>query len=121
MATLPMHNCRYPGCYTLTPTGYCHTHSKPAAPRIDNRPTSSSRGYDYRWAQLRKILLSEPEYSTCAMCREHGIRGVPSTVIHHIDGNAGNRSRINLIGVCRSCHEIHHHRARNRVNFGIFA
>ncbi len=60
------------------------------------RPSSTQRGYNYKWTKLRKQVLEEAP--NCKDC------GSPAQEVHHIDGNVKNMSRDNLISLCTSCH-----------------
>ena len=56
------------------------------------------------WRKLRALVLSEQPL--CPECQLQNIIEV-ATQVHHIDDNANNNSRDNLIGLCASHHSLH--------------
>lgn len=68
------------------------------------------------WAKLRRMVLAEQP-----LCPECEARGViePATQVHHINDNAMDNSRSNLVGLCAPCHSRHTaHDMGKRVNHG---
>lgn len=67
------------------------------------RESAHNRGYDRRWARLRKMVLSEEP-----LCRNHLSKGkaVPATEVDHIKSKeeGGDDSRENLQALCKECH-----------------
>lgn len=66
--------CRHPRCRNAKP---CEVHGK----RRDDRPNSTSRGYDSRWRNYRKRFLRE--HPLCVMCQKEG-KVTPATEVDHI-------------------------------------
>lgn len=56
------------------------------------------------WRRLRAMVLSEQPL--CPECEARGIIE-PATQVHHINDNAMDNSRTNLVGLCASCHSRH--------------
>ena len=56
------------------------------------------------WKKLRALVLSEQP-----LCPECGARQIieVATEVHHINDNANDNSRENLIGLCKPCHSRH--------------
>lgn len=97
--------CQYAGCrsYAVKGSCYCERHLK--AFRIDNRESSSRRGYSYRWSKLSKAFLIE--HPLCAECQRQG-RITPATEVDHIIPHKGNKALFwdldNLQALCHRCH-----------------
>lgn len=107
MPSKPGRPCKTPGCGQIVGAGdgpYCADHVG-AGTSIDDRPSSSRRGYDRRWRALRKRVLAEEP-----ICRDpykrHPGRLAPTTDIDHIIPRScgGEDERKNLQGLCHSCH-----------------
>ena len=111
MPYLPKKRCKYAGCIALTNEKYCEKHKHQV--RLSNdrqRTTSSKRGYDYRWQQLREIYLHE--HPLCEICEDNRYVN-PAALVHHIvpieqGGDALDME--NLQSLCNDCHDkIHKH------------
>lgn len=105
MASKPLRPCRYPGCFTLVPGGYCQAHKPKPRPR--SREAQGWRWmYDTpEWRTLRsEQLLHEP---WCRICAKHGLR-TRATDVDHIVDHKGDWARFtdadNLQSLCHSCH-----------------
>lgn len=105
MATKPLRPCRYPGCYTLVPSGYCAEHQP--KPRARSQEAQAWR-WMYKtpeWRALRsEQLLREP---WCRECGKHGMK-TRATDVDHIRDHKGDWSVFtdasNLQSLCHSCH-----------------
>lgn len=92
--------CLYPGCTrSQQRDGYCTEHARlQDAQRTAIRGTRTQRGYDYRWQQLRLMVLrAQP---SCVVC------GAPATDVDHILPKrlGGTDTRDNLQSLCHACH-----------------
>jgi 5-methylcytosine-specific restriction enzyme A len=96
------HKCAHPMCNALVRTTYCDAH-KPA-PRPDDRPSASKRGYDRRHQRLRKVFLAKNPL--CHDCEEQG-RLTTATEMHHIVAlrDGGTNHWDNLMALCKPCHD----------------
>lgn len=56
------------------------------------------------WSKLRKSVLAEQPL--CPECEGRDILE-PATEVHHINDNAMDNSRANLVGLCKPCHSRH--------------
>lgn len=108
MPIRPSRPCRKAGCRALTrdKDGYCDNH-KPeikAFNRLfdDHRGNAASRGYDWRWAKVRKLKLAMNPVCECGC-------GQVADTVHHIqpiDRRPELRLAIdNLMALARECHE----------------
>lgn len=101
----PARPCRKPGCPGLTtdPSGYCPAHKKESTPTESTRPSSTARGYNYRWQKASKRFLRE--HPLCVECEKHG-RVEVATEVHHINPltKGGSNNPENLMALCKSCH-----------------
>ena len=68
------------------------------------------------WAKLRRMVLAEQPL--CPECEARGLIEL-ATQVHHINDNAMDNSRSNLVGLCAPCHSRHTaHDMGKRVNHG---
>lgn len=56
------------------------------------------------WYRLRRMVLTEQPL--CPECQARGVLEV-ATQVHHINDNAMDNSRENLVGLCAPCHSRH--------------
>lgn len=101
--------CAKQGCRNLTDKGqFCaeHTTAKPFQfknkEQIEkNRPSSTRRGYDWRWRNYRKSYLRRNPI--CAVC------GSPATIVDHIEDHKGSSAKFwdksNHQSLCKPCHD----------------
>jgi len=108
MPNKPNRPCRYPTCPRLTndKSGYCEYHRILTSREYDRqRGNSTQRGYDYRWARIRRVFLNEhPLCQDCLDSYPQVIR--EATEVHHIKAlrDGGTHNQDNLIALCRGCH-----------------
>jgi 5-methylcytosine-specific restriction protein A len=103
--------CSTPGCPELTEASLCARHEAERQARIDaKRPTPAARGYDSRWAAIRKRYLAEHPFCEAPGCL------FPAVDVDHIDGRGprGDNSFLNLQALCKS----HHARKTARQDHG---
>nr|WP_314623626.1 HNH endonuclease signature motif containing protein [uncultured Noviherbaspirillum sp.] len=55
------------------------------------------------WARLRSLVLSEQPL--CPECERMG-RIMPARDVDHVDNDASNNERSNLVGLCTPCHSV---------------
>ena len=116
MPDRPLTFCRWNGCEALASGTYCPEHTaaheakrvQEAAGYDRGRGSTSERGYDRRWQQVRiKYLRAHP---LCQDCEARG-RIAPARLVHHIvpinDGGPRYDAR-NLRALCNACHETIH-------------
>lgn len=77
--------------------------------KIDNRKSSSQRGYDKHWQKVRFLKLSLNPL--CEECEKAGIvRG--ATMVHHIvpisEDSVIRLDMTNLMSLCEPCHDAKH-------------
>ena len=105
------HPCRHPGCAGLVVGAgrYCPEHSAQGDEQVDaQRPTSSQRGYGYRWQKIRAVYLRA--HPICAdpfgVHQQAGQLAVAAEDVDHITPlQAGGSNRAeNLQALCHSCH-----------------
>lgn len=102
----PRPGCKYPLCPNRAEKGssYCNLH-KPK--KEDNRPSSTARGYNYRWQKVRKMYLKENPL--CVECLNLGII-TPATIVDHIEPHKGDYDKFwdedNMQSLCEKCHNI---------------
>ena len=56
------------------------------------------------WRKLRASVLQEQPM--CADCEARGLL-VPASEVHHINDDACDNTRSNLVGLCKQCHSRH--------------
>lgn len=110
MASRPGRPCRTPRCPHLShdSTGYCST-CLPLIRKLQDaqRPSSTQRGYDYRWQKYRLTFLNH--HPLCADClRMTPPRYTPATVVDHIIPHRGDQQLMwdpaNHQALCAHCH-----------------
>lgn len=73
---------------------------------MQERTSSSQRGYGYRWQKARATFLSR--HPLCVMCLALG-RVVPASVVDHIKPHRGDQSLFwdsgNWQSLCKTCHD----------------
>lgn len=82
-----------------THDGYCDAcYTAREQQRNTDRGTAAQRGYGYRWAQLRLVVLRE--HPACVVC------GAPATDVDHITPKrlGGQDALDNLQPLCHACH-----------------
>ncbi|GAH66471.1 unnamed protein product, partial [marine sediment metagenome] len=100
----PRPGCRYLGCPNRSEkeSSYCVLHKKQ---KERERPTSTTRGYNYRWQKVRRMYLRENPL--CVECLTLGII-TPATVVDHIEPHRGDYEKFwdedNMQSLCESCH-----------------
>ena len=100
MPQAPKRPCTFPHCPTLVQGGgRCGAHKA-----VEQRGTSSARGYDGVWQRFRAWFLRQPENVVCADCKREASRDV-----HH---KIKLRERpdlrldpLNCMGLCGACHK----------------
>lgn len=109
--------CRYPGCHSLSPSGYCAAHEhKRHQPgkdydtrrKDDPRLSQSARiRNSRRWKRVRAIVIASSPL--CAdPFGEHESQTVRAIDVHHIKPLASHPELAfaldNLMPLCRACH-----------------
>lgn len=112
MATRCKKLCAVPGCGQLTHGRWCESHQTNkyvARPYDQLRGSSSARGYDWAWVQVRRVALRRDSY-LCQDCLKTD-RPTPAKEVHHIIGIDVDPSlRLdleNLVSLCAPCHLKH--------------
>jgi 5-methylcytosine-specific restriction protein A len=101
--------CTFPGCGVLTDHGRCTQHRRQSRAEADaRRPSSTARGYGWRWRQYRAQYLR-----THPLCVHCGARHLLTPAMHvdhvePVDGPDDPRfwDPENHQGLCASCHSI---------------
>ena len=102
MPTKPLRLCKHAKCTEWTSNSYCEKHMPVA---IDNRESSTARGYDTTWRKARKrYLQSNP---LCVECERQG-KTVPANEVDHIIPHKSNYRLMwdedNWQALCKQCH-----------------
>lgn len=105
MALAPLHKCNAAGCNLLTRERHCERHAKERTTQPENRANSYQRGYDKRWAKVRRQKLNEQPL--CEDCGRDG-RVKAADEVHHI-AKVSERPDLrldsdNLMCLCKECH-----------------
>lgn len=113
MPNKPKHPCVYPGCPETTNQGaYCPLHAKQIKANYEKtRETATARGYDTRWARLRKMTLARHPMCQCSQCKGHD---KAANLIHHDNGNPKDNREVNLIAYNDNCHNKQHMKQGDR-------
>ena len=115
MPRRPKIPCSSFGCKNLIEPGTggrCDEHRRKERYQKDKdydrqRGTRQERGYDATHYRLKALV--QAEQPLCPHCYEAG-KLTPGEELHHIDGDAWNRARDNVVLLCRPCHDAHHER-----------
>ena len=95
--------CNKIGCPNLTRTSYCDEHNRRRA--VDDRPSPSLRGYNYRWQKARKSFIADNPL--CIMCLDSN-ELKPAYAVDHIVPHKGNYNLFwdpdNWQSLCQSHH-----------------
>lgn len=107
MPTRPKHACNYPGCTVLVSGRYCDRHTKAVRDQYEGqRETATERGYDARWARVRRMKLARDPL--CERCIAKGATVNRAELVHHKDRNPKNNNEANLESLCHWCHDWEH-------------
>lgn len=120
MATKPLRPCRYPGCYTLVPGGYCDRHQPKPRGRSEEAKAWRWMYGTPEWKRMRhEQLLREPY---CRECVRKGVR-TWATDVDHVRDHKGDWALFtdeeNLQSLCHPCHsrKTAAEMAKNRQKF----
>ena len=104
----PQHYCTFPGCTIRIESGQsrCSEHKLFLQSQYDRRRgTSTERGYNARWRQLRRWWLNA--HPLCEECRKEK-KLVAATIVDHITPHRGDQTLLydpaNLQSLCTICH-----------------
>jgi 5-methylcytosine-specific restriction protein A len=105
MRPRPLTPCAEPGCPELTTQTRCPAHHRETRRTADRRrPSSTTRGYDHKWARTRGRYLAH--HPIC----EDGNCTAPAEEVHHLDGLGPlgplGHKWVNLEALCK----LHHGR-----------
>lgn len=112
MAVAPLRQCMTNGCPTLTTSGHCPAHRRPAWTKYKEVPRL--RGPELQ--ALRAALFArEP---LCRLCYNQGIV-TPATIRDHILplGEGGTEDEANTQPVCQRCHNAKSYKESQRGKF----
>ncbi len=74
----------------------------------NSRPSSTQRGYGYKWQKAREHFLSQPRNVLCVMCEADG-RVKAASVVDHVVPHRGDLKlfwdRKNWQPLCKPCHD----------------
>lgn len=105
MARAALRKCNAAGCNALVRQTYCDKHAIEKRSESENRPNSYRRGYDKRWASVRRLKLSEQPL--CEDCLGEG-RTEPASEVHHkakVSEQPELRLAVdNLMSLCKAHH-----------------
>ncbi len=96
MPSAPLRPCSHSGCGTLTSSGRCDRHQRPAYDR--ERGTAAQRGYDYRWQKYRDWFVRQTHSPECG--RNHALcegecarlgRATPAFAVDPVIPHRGNQ------------------------------
>ncbi len=115
MPRKPKKPCSFPGCPNLTDGQYCEEHRLQARRQYDkyNRAPDVNKKYGYEWRKIRTRYAKA--HPLCEKCLEEG-RFRPLDEVHHIIpvNKGGTNEDINLMSLCRSCHQKIHRELGDR-------
>ncbi len=117
MPTLPLKQCKKPGCSERVEAGrhLCTAHRTESNRQYDERRgNSNSRGYGAVWRRLRRLVLNRdpicvamlPDFNTPASLGLNIQCTKPATDVDHIipKRDGGRDTMGNLQGLCHECH-----------------
>lgn len=101
MATLFDHPCGRPGCKNLTREPYCEEHARDVE---GGRGSSHARGYDRRWAKVRRNVLERDGWR--CFCDGTECSGWATEVHHVLPIQQGGRvlDADNCVSCSHGCH-----------------
>lgn len=110
MAQAAKRPCTHPGCGQLTDTGRCPRHQVQQRREAEtSRPTSSQRGYGYRWQQAAKGWLRAHPLCQCEDCDDGRKRVTPAVLVDHRIPHKGDQRLFwdsgNWQSMAKACHD----------------
>jgi 5-methylcytosine-specific restriction protein A len=105
----PKKPCSYPGCPNLTDETYCEVHKNMVAKQYNKfqRSPDHAKKYGRGWKRIRDRYVKA--HPLCERCLAEG-RMTPVEEVHHIlsVNRGGTNEDVNLMSVCKSCHNKIH-------------
>ena len=105
MPSATLRPCAAHGCSGLTSKRFCEKHGSYAD---RSRANSYQRGYDRRWARLRRAFLWE--HPLCADPLRVHQEAIPAAEVHHVVKHNGDAAKLydwgNLMSLCKACHSV---------------
>ncbi len=111
MPRRPRRGCAAGGCPRLAVEDgqYCEEHQRLAAQQYNKytRSPDTNKKYGRAWVRIRHRYASK--HPLCEMCLKNG-RYIAVEEVHHIIplSEGGTHDELNLMSLCRSCHEKIH-------------
>lgn len=110
MPKRPKQPCAYPGCNRLSDERYCEEHRKKVEHDYNKytRDPVVKKKYGTQWRKIRERYVLKHPY--CEQCLKEG-RMTPVDEVHHKVpvSRGGTNDEVNLMSLCRSCHNKMHH------------
>lgn len=79
-----------------------HSGTQPRTLKVKQRANGRTLALNgATWAKLRRLVMGEQPL--CSHCLQRGLI-VTGNEVDHIDNDAGNNLRSNLVNLCRACH-----------------